>query len=288
MHAAQWIGGAWTCCNGRCRVAWRASSFLHGCAVPQMAARDEADAFRVRARRRPQRYGYMRRHRGDLQRRPGAKDAICICAMCAIRAIFMRSHCRDITPGPHHAAQIRSGRHTGFRRRGRVAELPRCGRIHPPVAARLHPPHPQPPATPPDPPPLAQPAFSRRIDKLEQALGVRLLDRSTRRVTLTAVGRDFARKTRLWLDELDGMLMGLGDVAARRMGEVTIACVPSAVYYFLPQVVKRYHERFPKIRVKVHDASANEVLVAVAQGEADFGLNFIGSQEAEIEFKPVL
>ena len=40
--------------------------------------------------------------------------------------------------------------------------------------------------------------------------------------------------------------------------------------------------------MKVHDASANEVLVAVAQGDADFGLNFIASQEAEIEFKPVL
>ena len=86
---------------------------------------------------------------------------------------------------------------------------------------------------------LSQPAFSRRIDKLEEALGVRLLDRTTRRVTLKAVGRDFARKTRVWLDDLDGMLMGLGDMAARRMGEVTIACVPSAVYYFLPQVVKR-------------------------------------------------
>ena len=85
----------------------------------------------------------------------------------------------------------------------------------------------------------SQPAFSRRIDKLEDALGVRLLDRTTRRLTLTAVGRDFARKPRVWLDDLDGMLMGLGDVAARRMGEVTIACVPSAVYYFLPQVVKR-------------------------------------------------
>ncbi|MET0186078.1 MAG: LysR family transcriptional regulator [Achromobacter sp.] len=135
---------------------------------------------------------------------------------------------------------------------------------------------------------LSQPAFSRRIDKLEEALGVRLLDRTTRRVTLTAVGRDFARKTRQWLDDLDGMLLGLGDVAASRMGEVTIACVPSAVYYFLPQVMKQYHEQFPRIRVKVHDASANEVLVAVAQGDADFGLNFLGSQEADIEFKTVL
>jgi DNA-binding transcriptional LysR family regulator len=43
---------------------------------------------------------------------------------------------------------------------------------------------------------ISQPAFSRRIDKLEQALGVRLLERTTRRVSLTAVGRDFARKVR--------------------------------------------------------------------------------------------
>lgn len=135
---------------------------------------------------------------------------------------------------------------------------------------------------------LSQPAFSRRIDKLEEALGVRLLDRTTRRVTLTAVGRDFAHKAHAWLGDLDDMLLGLGDIASQRLGEVTIACVPSAAYYFLPQVLKHYRERFPRIRVKVHDAGANEVLVAVAQGDADFGLNFIGSQEAEIEFRRVL
>jgi DNA-binding transcriptional LysR family regulator len=135
---------------------------------------------------------------------------------------------------------------------------------------------------------ISQPAFSRRIDKLEQALGVRLLDRTTRSVSLTAVGRDFARKVEQLLDELDHTLLGIRGVAATRMGEVTIACVPSTVYYFLSQVIRRYHEQYPKIRVKVFDAGANEVLAAVAHGEADFGLNFIGGQEADIEFKPLL
>ena len=135
---------------------------------------------------------------------------------------------------------------------------------------------------------ISQPAFSRRIDKLEQALGVRLLDRTTRRVSLTGVGRDFARKVEQLLDELDHTLLGIRGVAATRMGEVTIACVPSTVYYFLPQVIRRYHERYPKIRVKVFDASANEVLAAVARSEADFGLNFMGGQETDIEFKPLL
>ena len=135
---------------------------------------------------------------------------------------------------------------------------------------------------------ISQPAFSRRIDKLEQALGVRLLDRTTRRVSLTAVGRDFARKVEQLLDDLDHTLLGIRGVAATRMGEVTIACVPSTVYYFLSQVIRRYHERYPTIRVKVLDAGANEVLAAVSSGEADFGLNFIGGQESDIEFQPLL
>ena len=135
---------------------------------------------------------------------------------------------------------------------------------------------------------LSQPAFSRRIDKLEQALDVRLLERTTRRVTLTAVGRDFERKVRELLDDLDATLLGIRGVAVTRMGEVTVACVPSTVYYYLSHVIGRYHERSPKVRVKVLDASANEVLAAVARGEADFGLNFIGAQEGELEFKPLV
>jgi DNA-binding transcriptional LysR family regulator len=135
---------------------------------------------------------------------------------------------------------------------------------------------------------LSQPGLSRRIDKLEGALGVRLFDRTTRTVNLTTVGRDFSRKARDLLDELENTLLGIRDVAAKQAGEVTVACVPSAVHYFLPGVVKQYHERYPKIRVRIVDEGANEVLTTVIRGEADFGLNFIGTQEPDIEFEPIL
>jgi DNA-binding transcriptional LysR family regulator len=135
---------------------------------------------------------------------------------------------------------------------------------------------------------VSQPALSRRIEKLEDALGVRLFDRTTRRVSLTTVGRDFARKARALLDDLDQSLLAIGDVAATQAGEVTVACVPSAVYYYLAGVVQRYHERFPGIRVRIIDEAANTVLGAVVNGEADFGLNFIGTQEPDIDFEPLL
>jgi DNA-binding transcriptional LysR family regulator len=135
---------------------------------------------------------------------------------------------------------------------------------------------------------ISQPAFSRRIDKLEQALGVRLLNRTTRRVELTAVGRDFERKVRQLLDELDTTLLGIRGEASRRMSEVTIACVPSAVSHYLSRVIARHRELDANVRVKVFDASANDVLSAVVRGEADFGINFIGALEGEIEFKTLI
>ena len=75
---------------------------------------------------------------------------------------------------------------------------------------------------------------------------MRLLERTPRRVSLTTVGRDFARKVEQLLDDLDHTLLAIRGVAASRMGEVSIACVPSTVYYFLSHVIGRYHKRCPR------------------------------------------
>jgi DNA-binding transcriptional LysR family regulator len=135
---------------------------------------------------------------------------------------------------------------------------------------------------------LSQSAVSRRVDKLEQALGVELFARSTRRVELTTVGRTFVHKARSVLNELESALLGISDVAERMSGEVTIACVPSAVAYFLPAVIRDYHRLYPRIRVRLIDESSADLLLAVANGDADFGVTYIGTQEPDIEFEPLL
>ncbi|GAA4334149.1 LysR family transcriptional regulator [Pigmentiphaga soli] len=134
---------------------------------------------------------------------------------------------------------------------------------------------------------LSQPALSRRIEKLESILGARLLDRSTRHVALTNVGRMFLEHSRAALDELEGAVLGVSDLAARRSGLVTVSCVPSAAYYFLPSVLREFSARYPRIRVKVIDEGANTVLNAVISGRADFGISFIGTQETEVDFKAI-
>lgn len=134
----------------------------------------------------------------------------------------------------------------------------------------------------------SQSALSRRVDKLEEALGVLLLARTTRKVELTTVGRSFVPKARNVLNELERALLGIRDVAERISGEVTLACVPSAVAYFLPGVIRQYHRQYPGIRIRVIDESSSEILLNVARGEADFGLTYIGAQESDIEFKALL
>lgn len=134
---------------------------------------------------------------------------------------------------------------------------------------------------------ISQPALSRRIEKLESALGVRLFDRTTRRVQLTAIGRSFARKASHVLDELEGTLLGITEVASTRQGEITIACLISIAPYALPQILRTYAERFPGVRVRIIDEDANNVLAAVASGEAEFGIDVLETREPSIDFHPL-
>lgn len=135
---------------------------------------------------------------------------------------------------------------------------------------------------------ISQPALSRRIEKLESALNVRLFERTTRKVSLTTVGLAFLPQVERMLDDLDIALMSISEVASTRMASVTIACVPSTAYYFMPQVISAFHRLYPKIKVKLLDASANDVNSAVALGEADFGVSFSGTLAPEVDFELLL
>lgn len=135
---------------------------------------------------------------------------------------------------------------------------------------------------------LSQPALSRRIQSLESAVGAALLERTTRRVALTSVGRSFEPLARRLLDELEASLMSLTGVGSRQSGQVTLACVPTAAFYFLPRVIERFNAQFPHIRFRILDLSANEGVDSVVRGEAEFGISFTGSSQPELTFTPLV
>lgn len=135
---------------------------------------------------------------------------------------------------------------------------------------------------------LSQPALSRRVDKLEQALGFRLFERTTRKVELNAMGRAFLPRARHVLGELEAALLGMVDLSERIHGLVTVACIPSVVDNFVAGVVRDFHVRFPSIRVRLLDQSAPDILLSVARSEADFGITYLGAQEPDLEFEQLV
>lgn len=119
---------------------------------------------------------------------------------------------------------------------------------------------------------LSQTALSRRIQKLERYLGLRLLDRTTRSVALTRVGREFLPRATRVVEDLAGSLARLKEVARDASGDVVVACIPSMAYQQLPQVIRAYAARYPGNRVRVLDRSSTQVAEAVRSGEAEIGI----------------
>ena len=132
---------------------------------------------------------------------------------------------------------------------------------------------------------LSAPALSRRVERLESALGVRLLERTTRSVELTAVGHEFLQEARSALAGLDLAVQRVNDQVHLRRGRVTVACIPSVASHVLPRVLRAFAVAQPEVQVHVMDESARQVLDAVMQGAADFGLSFTGSQESALRFE---
>lgn len=132
---------------------------------------------------------------------------------------------------------------------------------------------------------LSAPALSRRVERLESALGVRLLERTTRSVELTAIGQEFLHEARTALAGLDAAVQRVSDQIHLRRGRVTVACIPSVASHLLPRVLRAFAVAQPEVQVHVIDESARQVLDAVLSGTADFGLSFTGSQESALRFE---
>ncbi|MBL8379065.1 MAG: LysR family transcriptional regulator [Burkholderiales bacterium] len=134
---------------------------------------------------------------------------------------------------------------------------------------------------------LSAPALSRRVERLEAALGARLFDRTTRQVALTGLGRRFLERARSAFDDLEAATLGMKETAARHSGRVTVGCVPSAAFYFLPSVIRPFAERHPGIRLRIVDENDSDVAQAVSAGDADFGIGFMGTRVPELDFEPL-
>jgi DNA-binding transcriptional LysR family regulator len=135
---------------------------------------------------------------------------------------------------------------------------------------------------------LSQPSMSLHIRQLEQDLGVRLFDRSTRSVALTRAGDDFLPTAERLLDDVQSAVAAVADLAARRRGRVAVAVLPSVAAELLPRAMAALHAHHPDITVSLRDDVAEQIPARVRSGEVDFGLGAIDSIDADIAGSPLV
>jgi len=119
---------------------------------------------------------------------------------------------------------------------------------------------------------LTQPAISRRIRELEDNLGVRLLDRTTREVVLTATGQRLAGELERVLETLDTLLAETRQAGEQARGTVRVASSPTLSASLMPACLADCGQQYPQVRLQIVDQVQRLNLDSVQSGEVDFGL----------------
>ncbi|MDP6341964.1 MAG: LysR family transcriptional regulator, partial [Alphaproteobacteria bacterium] len=134
----------------------------------------------------------------------------------------------------------------------------------------------------------SQSAISAHIQNLEEELGVALLHRTTRSVRLTEAGARLLVQAREVVARLDAVVVGLREEEAMQRGRFVIACTPSCAANLLPDILRDYHARFPKITIEVIETYAYGVQDALRREEAELGFGPFDRTGGEFEFRQLL
>jgi len=129
---------------------------------------------------------------------------------------------------------------------------------------------------------ITQTALTRRVQKLEAYLDLKLLDRTTRFVKLTSVGEDFLPQARSIVHDMSAAVTRLKDKSKHSTGNFTLSCVPTMAAYILPNLIRLYAEKFPNNRIRLVDATSYQVREAVLSNQAEVGISIHGEKHPNL------
>jgi DNA-binding transcriptional LysR family regulator len=121
----------------------------------------------------------------------------------------------------------------------------------------------------------SQPAVTRTIKHVEEVLGVKLFDRSTRSVQITAAGKEFVGVAARMLNDLKITIRGMRELSDQRRGQIIISSIMSVANGRLPGLVSAYRLAYPGIELHVRDGVHGTVIEDVRSGAADFGITYL-------------
>jgi DNA-binding transcriptional LysR family regulator len=119
---------------------------------------------------------------------------------------------------------------------------------------------------------LTTSALSMLVSSFEGEIGVRLFERTTRRLVLTEAGEELLPAIVKVFDDLDHAYQGLRQFSHRRSGRLTLATSPLLAATLVPALLASFSKSYSAVRVELHDLPVGAIAEAVRSGQVDFGV----------------
>jgi len=131
----------------------------------------------------------------------------------------------------------------------------------------------------------SQPALTRTIKRVEDVLGVRLFDRSTRRVAITTAGKEFVAVAERILHDLRISVGSMREIGAEQRGRIIVSSIMSVANGLFPTIVAKYRASRPGIEIVLREGVHGTVLEDVRSGAADLGVTYVDDVPDFVETK---
>jgi LysR family hydrogen peroxide-inducible transcriptional activator len=134
---------------------------------------------------------------------------------------------------------------------------------------------------------VSQSAFSNAIQELEALLESRLVDRTNRQVTITAVGQEVAVQARLVLRDIESLVDIAGERGAPLSGDLRLGVIPTIAPFMLPTVLPRLRKSYPDLTLYLHEGQTQHIHEKLLAGDVDVLLLALPYELRGVETMPL-
>ena len=132
---------------------------------------------------------------------------------------------------------------------------------------------------------VTQPALTRRIQRLEDALGAQLIDRRYRGVSLTVLGKNYLPIAMRMVNDFNRSNQQIEDLVLARTGTVKVSMNMTMATTVLPNILSIFSELHPQVSVQITEDSGPNVVEKVFSGEVEFGIAPLTTKVEKINFE---
>lgn len=133
-----------------------------------------------------------------------------------------------------------------------------------------------------------QPALSAQLARLEEDVGAPLFFRTPKGLVLTEAGGVFRRYVEVATTALNDGLEAVRALSDIEGGELTVGGGATVTSYLLPPVLRGFHERYPRVRLRVREQGSRQIIEGVLAGELDLGIVTLPVTEKRLHVEPWL